>query len=80
MLSSHLKPNITSDIFPSCFVTATFYAFLFSPMSTSSATFVLFDFIALTLYGKGNKLRSSLLHTFLQFPITFPLFTQNPVF
>jgi hypothetical protein len=73
MLSSHLKPNITNDIFPSGFVTANFYAFIFSPMSTCTATFVLFDFIGLTLYGKGNKLRSSLLHTFLQFPITFPL-------
>jgi hypothetical protein len=78
LLSTHLRLNLPSGLFPSGFHTKNLYAFLFSPIrATWPAHLILRDLIVLIILGEEYKSWSSLLCNFLHSPVTSSLFGQN---
>jgi hypothetical protein len=72
-LSTHLRLGL-----PFGFPTNILYAFHFSTIrATCPAHLILLDLIILIMFGEEYRLWSSSLCSFLQSPITSPLFGQN---
>jgi hypothetical protein len=66
ILSTHLRLDISSDLFLSSFRTNNLYAFLFPPIrATCSIHLIIFDLIILIILGEEYKSRSSSLYSFL---------------
>jgi len=71
ILSFHLRLDLTSCLFPSCFPTKILYApLLFHIHATCTFYFIILDFITRIIFGEGYKSFSSSLFSFLHAPAT----------
>ena len=74
MLSSHLRMDLPSGLFPSGFLTKNLYTPLFSPISaTCSAHIILLYFITRTILGEEYRSFSCSICSFLHSPVTSSL-------
>ena len=70
LLSSHLRLDLPSGLFPSSFLTKTLYTPLLSPMrATCPVHLILLDFIIRTILGEEYRSLSSSLYSFLHCPV-----------
>jgi hypothetical protein len=67
ILPFHLRLGLSSDLFPSSYLTKILHAFVTSPMRAAYPVHrIILDFITLITFGEEEKLRCSLLCIFLQ--------------
>jgi hypothetical protein len=80
ILSTHLRFGLTSSIFPSGFPNSILHAVLFYTIRATcppNCIIIIIDLINIIILGEEYKLRSSSLCSFLQPPVTSPLFGPN---
>jgi len=78
ILSSHLCPGLSNDLFPSCFPTKILYMPLLTPIhATCPAYLILLDSIIRTILGEEYRSLSSSLCSFLHYVVTSSLLGPN---